>query len=325
MLDNTQLGANVAAVITLDDLVSTGADFAISGATLNIIDDESQQPGIISFLGLDGLTPDRTDSGILLFAVPEDINVLTVLVGRNQGGLGSVGVDYTDETAQGPNSATTGDDYQINSGTLNWLEGDMGIRTFELTIIDDNQQEDDELFFLNLSNPSGNATLGSATAIAISIIDNDAPRCERNYHAGLSTIGSTTACFSSRLNNQPADRSNIVRQHQQHRLSIRIKPDDQHLNEPAEMLLVAFWQPFALGPTLSFARNGDQWETWDGHIPTLPVAESIAALPDEVELLAWSGRLTGLIGNLTIFAGYRRTDSQIVHNSNRPFSLTVLP
>ncbi|MEM7017861.1 MAG: Calx-beta domain-containing protein, partial [Pseudomonadota bacterium] len=325
IIDNALFDGNKTALAELGQLLSAGADLALKHATLTILDDESAQPGRLGFTGLAGLTAASEAGGILLFNVPENAGTLNVRVDRTQGGLGTVSVDYLTESGHRFDSAVAGEDYQINPGTLRWEEGELIERLFEIKIIDDQQQEQDELFFVNLENPTGSAVLGKNTSIAIRILDDDAPRCNSEYRSGLSTGGETDSCFSSRLDTRHTAPISFIRKNQHRRISIQVKPDTRHLNAPAELLLIASWQPFVFGPSLEFAYNGDRWVLWNGEIEDLPAAEAVSNLPEQLELIAWDDLVSDLLGNLRVFTGYRLVDGEIVHNGNWPFDLIILP
>ena len=64
-----------------------------------------------------------------------------------------------------PGSAAAGADYLPVSGTLGFPVG-TSTRTISVTIIGDSTPEPNETFFVNLSNPSPNAYLGDAQALA---------------------------------------------------------------------------------------------------------------------------------------------------------------
>ncbi|MCH9650567.1 MAG: hypothetical protein K0U98_20195 [Deltaproteobacteria bacterium] len=93
----------------------------------------------------------------------------TITVSRTGGNDGAVSVDFA--TSNG--SATAGQDYTATSGTLNWSDGDDDQKTFSVTILDDSADESQEVLNLSLSNPGGDATLGSPNTATLRISDND--------------------------------------------------------------------------------------------------------------------------------------------------------
>ena len=82
-------------------------------------------------------------------------------------------VDYStaNSTAVGNFSATN--DYIISSGALTFAPGET-VKTVRVQVVDDPDTEATEVFKMNLSSPSANATIARASATA-TIIDNDAP------------------------------------------------------------------------------------------------------------------------------------------------------
>ncbi len=88
---------------------------------------------------------------------------LDVLSGR------SVSVNYA--TANG--TATSGGDYGVASGTLNFAAGETS-KTVVVPVYGDTQVESNETFFVNLSNP-GNAALGDGQGVGTILNDDGAP------------------------------------------------------------------------------------------------------------------------------------------------------
>ena len=99
--------------------------------------------------------------------VNEDLGDLVITVLRQGGSDGNVSVDY--QTTSG--SATAGDDFVAQSGTLDFADQVAG-RQIVIPIVEDADVESTETFTFTLSNPTGGALLGSATQ-TISILDND--------------------------------------------------------------------------------------------------------------------------------------------------------
>ena len=128
-----------------------------SNATLTIQDDDdaTPQPGQISFVSSQ-------------FSAGEETGTATITVQRTGGTEGAVGVDFT--TSDG--SALDGADYTAAMGTLNWSGGEGGTKSFDVPLLDDAEEENDETVNLMLSNPTGGAGLGTSTA-TLEIEDDD--------------------------------------------------------------------------------------------------------------------------------------------------------
>jgi YVTN family beta-propeller protein len=116
-----------------------------------------------------------TQPGILQFAAAtytadeSDGELTNITVTRTGGSDGSVTVPYfiTNES-----TATEGNDY-TSASKLTWDDGDTKPKSLPLTIIDDNEDENDETVKLTLGNPTSGATLGNQTTTTLSITDND--------------------------------------------------------------------------------------------------------------------------------------------------------
>jgi streptogramin lyase len=133
--------------------------------------------------------------GQLQFAVTatdiqeNQINV-NLLVDRVMGQDGEVAVSFT--TLNG--TALAGNDYQSASGTLNWADQDNRSQRINLTIYNDSEFERDETFSISLSNPTGEAMLGT-NRLTITIQDDDTP-ASRNSDAGTLQFSGEAATLS---------------------------------------------------------------------------------------------------------------------------------
>ncbi len=104
------------------------------------------EPGVIGF--------DPTT-----YLVNEAAGTVTIIVTRTGGSDGTVTVNFT--TADG--SATAPADYTATSGTLTFGDG-VTQQTFDVPIAADAQSEPEEMFTITLSDATGGATIGAATA-----------------------------------------------------------------------------------------------------------------------------------------------------------------
>lgn len=101
--------------------------------------------------------------------IDEDAGILSVTVTRTDGSDGRVTVDYATSGV----SATSGQDFTSTSGTLVFEDGQTS-RVIQIPIINDTDSEEDETFVVNLSNPTGGASLGNS-GTAVTILNDDAP------------------------------------------------------------------------------------------------------------------------------------------------------
>ncbi|XP_055956200.1 adhesion G-protein coupled receptor V1 [Patella vulgata] len=96
-----------------------------------------------------------------------------LIVERQGGSIGDVSVQWTVEA----NNSTYGKDFIADGAILTFKSGQTR-RVITVTILDDPEPEDREIFTIQLTNPSGGATLGLETNISVVILEND-------YVAGL--------------------------------------------------------------------------------------------------------------------------------------------
>lgn len=98
------------------------------------------------------------------YRVAEGVGSATITVTRIGAGAGEVTVSYVaSDGAASPN-----EDYSPAAGTITFADGDTAGKTFTVPIDDDHLVEGDETVNLALSNPTGDARLGSqSTAVLI--------------------------------------------------------------------------------------------------------------------------------------------------------------
>lgn len=138
-----------------------------------------------------------TTAGSLQFSAPtysvgEAGVQATIAVNRVGGSDGAVQVDY----ASSDGSATAGSDYTSASGTLSWADGEATDKTFTVPISNDAVDEIDETVNLALSNATGGASLGLASA-TLTILDDDSASGSTIFSGPTSTgSGIQTTSFN---------------------------------------------------------------------------------------------------------------------------------
>ncbi|HKY63288.1 MAG TPA: Calx-beta domain-containing protein [bacterium] len=116
----------------------------------------AEQPGLLQF------SSDTYDA-------EESDGTVTITVNRVGGAGGEVSVDYTTQD----DSAAQPGDYGLAADTLTWADGEMGSKTFDISIVDDDEFESNETVDLLLQNPVGGAALGDPAAAELTIDDDD--------------------------------------------------------------------------------------------------------------------------------------------------------
>jgi hypothetical protein len=138
--------------VTLSN-VTGGALGTPSEADISIVDNDT--PGIVSF-------------GSANYSVDEADGSVSIQVVRLDGNDGAASVLV--ETRDG--SAVAGTDYRTVSQTISWADGESGIKTVQITILDDAVEESSESFELVLRDPTV-VGLGSTTTTQVTVGDND--------------------------------------------------------------------------------------------------------------------------------------------------------
>lgn len=125
-------------------------------STVTIVEDDAIPPaGVFQFSGA-------------IYEVDEDAGELTVTVIRTYGSFGEVNVDLSVTSK----TAINGIDFRIVDTSLTFLDGEVS-QTVTILLFDDSDYEGDESFSLNLTNLSGDASLGSLNQTSITIREND--------------------------------------------------------------------------------------------------------------------------------------------------------
>ncbi len=103
-------------------------------------------------------------------SVGESAGTITITARRTGGTDGAVSVllNSADGTAIAP-----GDYGQVSAILLSWADGDGTDRTFDVSLVNDLEDEPDETFLVILSAPTGGAALGSPATATITIVDDD--------------------------------------------------------------------------------------------------------------------------------------------------------
>ena len=101
------------------------------------------------------------------YAVPDSGGDITITVNRTEGTAGAVAVNYatTEGTAESPN------DYADANGTLNFAAGETS-KTFKVSVADEDGINGNSKFNVHLSNPTGEAVLGTTLA-EVTIVDDE--------------------------------------------------------------------------------------------------------------------------------------------------------
>lgn len=147
--------------------VTSGATLFRDSAVLTIVDNDVFH-GVIGF-------------GAPAFTVKEAGTNAVVSVVRTNGSTGFVSVRYT--TLSG--TATENGDYMGQSGVVAFLEGET-FKTISIPITNDLAVEGNEDFYVQLSNPTGGATLADPATVPVTIVDDESGpgTADRDFNPG---------------------------------------------------------------------------------------------------------------------------------------------
>ena len=139
-----------------------GAPIILSDRSYAIVKEKTLDPGGIPFGGF-------IEPGTAGVRVTESSGTATVYVNRNGSANGAVSVVYETVSLF---SAIDGVDYEATSGVLEWADGDATPKAVELTIYDDFDIEQTEIFSFQLRDPIGDAFVAANETI-IHIVDDE--------------------------------------------------------------------------------------------------------------------------------------------------------
>lgn len=118
------------------------------------------------------------------FYANESQGTVSVAVQRSAGSLGAVSVEYALSTGS---SATLGSDFNFSPGTLYWADGEDGLKTFDIDILQDGNIEEDETINLVLQNVTG-ASLNSLVEATVTLEDDDLNEVEVSISTGSDDV-----------------------------------------------------------------------------------------------------------------------------------------
>ncbi len=182
------VATNFSMPITVPPTQSTTIAFTFTptgtGPKSDFVSINSNVPGpspTVSLTGT-GVNPGTLAFDPTSYSRAEDQSPVTVSVTRTGGTAGAVSVTYGPPSstiarsgllspATGGADCSGGADYVIPNGTLAWADGDSSVKQFNVTLCADMDVEPDEFFQMQLTVPTGGATIGASTANAV--IQND--------------------------------------------------------------------------------------------------------------------------------------------------------
>lgn len=106
------------------------------------------------------------------YSALENAGSVTVQVARLPGVSGAVSVNFA--TGGGAGTAVAGTDYTSTSGTLNWADGEGGVKSITIPLINNSAAAAAKTFRVALSAATGGAVIASVGETLVTILDDDA-------------------------------------------------------------------------------------------------------------------------------------------------------
>jgi hypothetical protein len=102
----------------------------------------------------------------------------------------------------------------------------------------------------------------------------------------------------------------------------RLFVETKHVGQSAELLIVAYHK--TVSKTTAYMRVGESWKAWNGEIAHLEAATQYEHLPKKMEVPVFEGDLSELLGEFTVYSGYRlETEQSIIFNGDSPLKFSV--
>ncbi|HHB92177.1 MAG TPA: hypothetical protein ENK59_03060 [Thioploca sp.] len=205
--------------------------------------------------------------------------------------------------------------------TYQWYQGEVGDDSNLIAEIENNpvfsvKPAITSNYWVRVINPTGSID----SSVAIVTVDETI-----NNGAGLDVNGNpitTKANFCGSITESLQSKVNLTSITQQDNAVIRftINVDSQHIDKTADVLMLGIYKTTDI--TQYFMRNGSSWELWNGDIASFEAAQTNFKLPENFEIIIYDGLLSGLPGNLEVYAGYRFENGEIFYNGDS-IKLTV--
>ncbi|BAP57350.1 hypothetical protein THII_3053 [Thioploca ingrica] len=133
------------------------------------------------------------------------------------------------------------------------------------------------------------------------------------------------ACFKSQIYLNEKLQSNHRRMSHQEaqriKVSATVQVDPAHIGQAADILTVGIHNTIL--KETKYTRDDQTWQSWDGQISSLPVAQYYPQLPETIEVFLYEGDLSGMPGEYHGYIGYRLMDGTIIYNGIEPIHFFV--
>lgn len=158
-IPNLTFEGNRTLTVTLDSASDELAGNALGSpvlATIEIVEDDA--PPAAGTVRFNSATFSGPENGIVMISAI-----------RENGSFGAATVDavFTDGTGVSPG------DYDSTTITFSWADGEAGIKSLQVPVVDNQNDEPDKSFNATLANQTGGITLVNPTTATITILDDD--------------------------------------------------------------------------------------------------------------------------------------------------------
>ena len=150
------------------------------------------------------LTDPTADFSSATYTAGEGEGTVTITVELDHAPASSCSVNYA--TSDG--TATQPSDYTTSSGTLTFTSSDTS-KTFDVTLIDDSDDDPAETFTVTLSSPTNCTLAGTNNPATVTITDNDSPVADFSSFSYSVGEGDGLVAITVNLNKAPSSSCSV--------------------------------------------------------------------------------------------------------------------
>ena len=143
----------------------------VGGWFTRISDPELEINNLVAFEGDGGAGAGTLKLSSTKYAALENGGSVKVQVARTAGIAGAVSVNFS----TGGGNAVAGTDYTTTTGSLSWADGEGGAKSITIPLTNNAVANAAKTFQVTLSNPTGGASIGSASVAEVTLLDDDSP------------------------------------------------------------------------------------------------------------------------------------------------------
>jgi hypothetical protein len=221
------------------------------------------------------------------------------------------------------------EDYTIAGDTLTWDDGVTDKQTFKVSIINNEEREGDEQFYLLLSNPTNGAMLGSINPITVTIKDGIPDLPPLGKGTGIDKSGTLleteTSYFGGTSVNGGEYQTDVdITLFESVAITGLMEIEPQHIGQIADILIVGGYTADVPEAVEQFFMldTADNILRWDVDITTLQSAQQNVVLTEKQVVDIFIGHFVAT-GKLRVYFAYRLADGTVIFNGQKTVDVAI--